>query len=118
MPEIERRSHIRKHIRMPCSVVFSSGATIFGYTSNVCLEGIAVESSMNLRNLENSISVGESGLLLITYSNNRQEEKIRLRCQVKHLSGNGFGLTIRFYELTPGDQEILGTMIASGSANI
>jgi len=115
MLNIERRTHIRKQIRMPCTLVFSNGLTIYGYTSNVGLEGIAVESSMNMSKMDKSISLSDSGLLMISYTKNKSEEKIRLRCQVRHISGNGFGLSIRFYELNANEQEILGRVIAKGS---
>lgn len=118
MPSIERRSHIRKYIRMSCQVILSNGSTIFGYTSNVCLEGIAVETSMNLHKMDRVIQVGDSGILVISYSKNRQEEHMRIRCQVRHLVGSGFGLSIRFYELTREEQDILGEIIVVGKAII
>jgi hypothetical protein len=41
-----------------------------------------------------------------------------VQCQVVHILGNGMGLSAQFSDLNKREQDMLGTMLASGRAQI
>ena len=114
MPEVEHRKFIQKDIHMSCVVQFPSGITFYGHSKNLSLEGVTIElASMPIGNV--SVNIGEGGLLIMHYLNGKADDSIRVHCQVTHMTANGMGLSIRFYELNKQEQAILGQIIASGS---
>ena len=118
MVKIERRSSVRKVIRMACEVRFPSGISISGITRNISLDGVEVEASSVSGNKDRMPAPGESGLLTLKFKHAGSPDSIMAQCQVVHILGNGMGLSARFSELNKREQEMLGRMIASGRAQI
>ena len=114
MPEVEHRKFIQKDIHMSCVVQFPSGITFYGHSKNLSLEGVTIElASMPIGNV--SVDIGEGGLLIMHYLYGKVHDSIRVHCQVTHMTANGMGLSIRFYELNKHEQVILGQIIATES---
>ena len=118
MSAIERRSSVRKPIRMACVVRFASGLTVNGLTRNLSLSGAEVESNSISGKSEKMPSPGESGLLTLKFKHAGSPDSIMVQCQLVHILGNGMGLSARFSEMNKREQEILGRMMASGRAQI
>ena len=118
MSNIERRSSVRKVIRMACVVRFASGLCLNGITRNLSLNGAEVESSSISGNSDKLPSPGESGLLTLKFKHAGSPDSIMLQCQLVHLLGNSMGLSTRYSELNRREQEILGRILASGRAQI
>jgi len=118
MSNIERRSSVRKPIRMACVVRFPSGVSINGITRNISLDGAEVESG-SMSGPSNRVPVpGESGVLTLKFKHAGSPDSLMAQCQVVHILGNGMGLSARFSELNRREQEILGRMISSGRPEI
>ena len=114
MPEVEHRKFIQKDIHMSCVVQFPSGITFYGHSKGLSLEGVTIElASMTVCKVK--VNIGESGLLIMHYLYGKVHDSIRVHCQVTHMSANGMGLSIRFYELNKHEQAILGQIIATES---
>ncbi|MFW5450101.1 MAG: PilZ domain-containing protein [Methylophagaceae bacterium] len=118
MAQPEQRKHIRKDIRMPCSVQFSSGHMLFGQTKSIGLNGVTIELGAMPVGNRMKVALGDTGLLRIRFTNKKSEDSIRIQCQVTNMAANGMGLSIRFYELNKKDQLVLGKIIASGIGRI
>ena len=118
MSSIERRSSVRKSIRMACVVQFPSGITINGNTRDLSLDGVNVESTATMGSGKRNLSPGDIGLLTLKFRKGGVPASIMLQCQVMHITANGFGLSVRFAELNKQELEILGRMIASGRAEV
>ena len=118
MTKIERRKFVRKALRMPCVVQFSSGTTIYGNTHNISLDGVTIESTSMSNPAQTQIAMGEVGLLTLKFKNGAKADAILTQCQVMHLLANGVGLSVRFSELSNKELDLLGQMIASGKSQI
>ena len=118
MTNIERRKFVRKAIRMSCVVQFSSGTTVYGYTKDLSLNGVSVESNSVTSTSQNKIALGETGLLTLKFKNGAVADAIRVQCQVMHLLANGIGLSVRFSELSTKEMGLIGQMIASGKPEV
>ena len=118
MTKIERRKFVRRAIRMSCVVQFSSGTTVYGNTTDLSLDGVAVEATSMANTAQSNISMGESGLLTLKFKNGAVADAILVKCQVMHLLANGIGLSVRFSELTKKDLDLLGEMVASGKPQV
>jgi hypothetical protein len=103
---------------MSCVVQFSSGTTVYGNTTDLSLDGVAVEATSMADTTQNKISMGESGLLTLKFKNGAIADAILAKCQVMHLLANGIGLSVRFSELNKKDLNLLGQMIASGKPEV
>jgi hypothetical protein len=118
MSGIERRSSVRKAIRMACVVRFPSGLTVNGITRNISLDGVEVESNSVSGSSNRLPTPGEPGLLTLKFRHAGSPDSIMVQCQLVHILGNGMGLSARFSDLNRREQEMLGRMIASGRAQI
>jgi len=118
MTAVERRSSVRKSIRMACQVRFPSGVSINGITRNISLDGVEVEASSVSGNSERMPTPGEMGLLTLKFRHAGSPDSIMVQCQVVHILASGMGLSARFSELNRREQEMLGRMVASGRAQI
>ncbi|OUR65677.1 hypothetical protein A9Q79_01405 [Methylophaga sp. 42_25_T18] len=117
MPKVEHRKFVRKDIHMSCVVQFPSGNTFYGHSKNLSLEGVTIDlASMPMGKV--NAHIGESGLLIMHYLNDKADDSIRVHCQITHMTANGMGLSIRFYELNKKEQAILGQIIATESIEI
>ena len=115
---IERRTSIRKIIRMQCVARFSSGLEINGITKNISLTGVEVEASA-ISGTSKKIPVpGELGLLTLKFRHAGSPDSMMVQCQVVHILGNGLGLSAQFTDLNKREQVMLGMMLASGRAQI
>jgi len=111
---IERRTSVRKLIRMACVVRFSSGLEINGSTRNVSLNGAEIEAN-SVGGTSNKIPApGEMGLLTLKFRHGGAPDSMMVQCQVVHILGNGMGLSAQFSDLSKREQDMLGTMLASG----
>jgi len=114
MTNIERKHYIHKNIHMSCVVQFpSSGNTFYGHTQELSLDAITVELSAMPYGNHVKVRLGEVGLLILHFVEGYHEDIIRMHCQVTHMTGNGMGLSIRFYDLTKKEQELIGQVVAS-----
>lgn len=52
------------------------------------------------------------------FINGKIDDAIRVHCQVVHMTANGMGLSIHFYELNKKEQVILGQIIATEKTTI
>ena len=118
MPEIEHRKFVRKRIHLTCVVQFPSGVTFHGHSKDLSLEGITIELASIPSGPKKSVAIGESGLLIMRFINGKIDDAIRVHCQVVHMTANGMGLSIHFYELNKYEQAILGQIIATESSEI
>jgi len=118
MSDVERRSSVRKRIRMACVVRFPSGVSINGITNNLSLDGAEVESGSMSGPSNRAPVPGESGILTLKFKHAGSPDSLMAQCQIVHILANGVGLSARFSELSRREQEILGRMIASGRAEI
>jgi hypothetical protein len=118
MAAIERRSSVRKSVRMACQLRFPSGVSINGITRNMSLDGVEVEASSVSGNKERMPTPGESGLLALKFRHAGSPDSIMAQCQVVHILASGMGLSARFVELGRRQQEMLGRRGASGRAQI
>ena len=118
MSTIERRSSVRKSIRMACQVRFPSGVSINGLTRNMSLDGVEVEASSVSGNRERLPTPGEAGLLTLKFRHAGSPDSIMVQCQVVHILANGMGLSARFSDLSRREQEMLGRMVTAGRAEI
>ena len=114
MLEVERRTSVRKVIRMACVVSFASGITINGITRNISLTGAEVEANSLSGPAGKIPSPGETGILTLKFKHAGSPDSLLAKCQVVHILSNGMGLSASFSELNLREQEILGRMIASG----
>ncbi len=115
---IERRTSVRKIIRMQCVARFASGIEINGITRNISLNGAEIEASAISGTGKRIPVPGELGLLTLKFRHAGAPDSIMVQCQVVHILGNGMGLTARFSELSKREQDMLGMMIASGRPQI
>ncbi len=115
---IERRTSVRKVIRMACVARFASGVEINGITRNISLNGVEIEASSMSGPSKKPPATGELGLLTLKFKHAGSPDSIMVQCQVVHILGNGMGLTARFSELSKREQDMLGMMIASGRPQI
>ncbi|MCP4767950.1 MAG: PilZ domain-containing protein [Gammaproteobacteria bacterium] len=115
---IERRSSVRKVIRMACVVRFSSGIEINGVTQNVSLNGVGIEASSVGGPSKRIPTPGEMGLLTLKFRHGGAPDSMMVQCQVMHILGNGMGLSAQFSDLNKREQDMLGTMLASGRPQI
>ena len=115
---IERRGSVRKDIRMACVARFGSGTEINGITRNISLSGVEIEASSVSGPAKKIPETGELGLLTLKFKHLGSPDSIMVQCQVVHILGNGMGLSARFSELNKREQDMLGTMIASGRPQI
>ena len=118
MTKVERRKFVRKTIRIPCVVQFSSGTTVYGNTSDLSLDGATVEFTSMSGTTQKKIAPGEIGLLTLKFKNGAVADAILAQCQVMHMLANGIGLSVRFAELSKRELDLLGRMIASGKPAI
>ncbi len=118
MSHIERRSSVRKPIRMACGVQFSSGITISGNTRNISLGGVEIETTSVSGNKDRILTPGELGLLTLKFRKGGAPESIIVQCQVVQVLGNGLGLSASFSDLNKREQDMLGQIIGSGTAQI
>jgi hypothetical protein len=118
MKEIERRSSVRKPIRMACEVRFPSGVAIRGITRNISLNGVEIEASSVSGGADRAPSPGEAGLLTLKFKHAGSPDSILVQCQVVHILANGMGLSAQFSQLNRREQELLGRMVASGRAQV
>lgn len=103
---------------MSCVVQFSSGTTVYGNTTDLSLDGVAIEATSMANTTQNKFSMGESGLLTLKFKNNAVADSIMVKCQIMHLLANGIGLSVRFSELSKKDLKLLGQMVASGKPEV
>jgi hypothetical protein len=115
---IERRTSVRKNIRMQCVARFSSGLEVNGITKNISLTGVEVEASA-LSGISKKVPVpGELGLLTLKFRPAGFPDSMTVQCQVVHILGNGLGLSAQFTDLNKRELDMLGMMLASGRAQI
>jgi len=115
---IERRTSVRKVIRMQCVARFASGIEINGITRNISLNGAEIEAS-GVAGTSKKIPVpGEQGLLTLKFRCAGSPDSMMVQCQVVHILGNGMGLSAQFSDLNKREQVMLGMMLASGRAQI
>ena len=117
MPKVEHRKFIQKDIHMSCVVQFPSGNTFYGHSKGLSLEGVTIELA-SMPSGKMGVTIGESGLLIMHYLNGKADDSIRVHCQVAHMTANGMGLSIRFFELSKKEQAILGQIIATESIEV
>ena len=115
---IERRTSVRKIIRMQCVARFSSGLEINGITKNISLTGVEVEASAISGTSQKIPVPGELGLLTLKFRHAGSPDSMMVQCQVVHILGNGLGLSAQFTDLSKREQVMLGMMLASGRAQI
>ena len=118
MSKIERRKFVRRSIRMSCVVQFSSGTTVYGNTTDLSLDGVAIEATSMGDAAQSKISMGESGLLTLKFRNGANADAILVKSQVMHVLANGIGLSVRFSELSKKELDLLGEMVASGKPQV
>jgi hypothetical protein len=115
---IERRTSVRKIIRMQCVARFSSGLEVNGITKNISLTGVEIEAS-GISSTSKKIPVpGELGLLTLKFRHAGSPDSMMVQCQLVHILGNGLGLSAQFTDLNKREQVMLGMMLASGRAQI
>ena len=118
MSGVERRTSVRKAIRMPCVARFASGMEINGLTRNISLNGVEMEASAMSGTSSKIPNPGEMGLLTLKFRHAGSPDSMLVKCQVVHILGNGMGLSAQFSELSKREQTMLGMMISSGRAQI
>ena len=118
MSSIERRASVRKPIRMPCVVQLPSGITINGYTRDLSLDGVMVETPHAAGTGARTPSSGEMGILTLKFRKSGVPSSLMAQCRVVHISGNGLGLAVQFSELNKQEQEIVGAIISRGRPEI
>ena len=111
---IERRAAVRKVIRMSCVARFASGLEINGITRNISLNGVEIEASSVSGSSKKPPTTGELGLLTLKFRHAGSPDSMMVQCQVVHILGNGMGLSAQFSDLSKREQDMLGTMLASG----
>ena len=116
--QIERRKQIRRRVRIPCVLQFQNGVTIRGFTQDVSLSGVSVETNAMSGPRKLELAPGDSGLLTLKYTRGDVVDSILLQCRVVHAGPHGIGLSVRISELGRKDRERLGSLIASGEARI
>jgi hypothetical protein len=115
---IERRTSVRKNIRIQCVARFSSGLEVNGITKNISLTGVEDEASA-LSGISKKVPVpGELGLLTLKFRHAGSPDSMTVQCQVVHILGNGLGLSAQFTDLNKRELDMLGMMLASGRAQI
>ena len=112
---IERRKFIRKRVRMSCAFAMPSGRMFYGYTIDVSLQGVSMESPSFTSGI---VSPGDGGVFTLKFRVGDKQDNIKVRCQVMHLAANSVGLSIRYADLSKKDQDKLGKIVAAGKANI
>ena len=115
---IERRTSVRKVIRMACVTRFASGIEINGITRNVSLNGVEIEASSVGGTGKKIPTPGEMGLLTLKFRHGGAPDSMMVQCQVVHILGNGMGLSAQFSDLSKREQVMLGMMLSSGRAQI
>ena len=114
MLDIERRSSVRKLIRMACEVHFPGSVAIRGMTRHISLSGAEVEANSISAGGGRIPSPGEAGVLTLKFKHAGAPDSIKVQCQVVHILANGMGLSAEFSQLSQREQELLGRMLASG----
>ncbi len=112
--QIERRKQIRRRVRIPCVLQFQSGITVRGFTQDLSLSGVSVETGAMAGPRKLELAPGDSGLLTLKCTRGDVVDAILLQCRVVHAGPHGIGLSVRISELGRKDREELGKMIASG----
>ena len=116
--QIERRRQVRRRVRIPCVLQFQSGVTVRGFTQDLSLGGVSVETSAMAGPRKLQLAPGDCGLLTLKYTRGDVADAILLQCRVIHAGPHGIGLSVRISELGRRDRERLGSLIASGEARI
>ena len=118
MIEVERRTSVRKPIRMMCVVQFPSGVSVKGLTKNISLDGAEVEANSVSGPADRMPVPGEAGMLTLKFKHAGSPDSILVKCQVVHILANGMGLSAQFSELNDHEKELLGRMVASGRPQV
>ncbi|MCP4334840.1 MAG: PilZ domain-containing protein [Gammaproteobacteria bacterium] len=103
---------------MACVTRFASGIEINGITRNVSLNGVEIEASSVDGTGKKIPTPGEMGWLTLKFRHGGAPDSMMVQCQVVHILGNGMGLSAQFSDLSKREQDMLGTMLASGRAQI
>lgn len=111
---IERRKQVRRRVRIPCVLQFQTGITVRGFTQDLSLGGVSVETGSMAGPRKLELSPGDAGLLTLKYTHGDVTDAILLQCRVIHSGPHGIGLSVRISELGRKDQQRLGSLIASG----
>jgi c-di-GMP-binding flagellar brake protein YcgR len=115
MSDIDRRKYERMTLNTPATVRFPAGNTINGNTQDISLEGAVVVAPDNLPPRNHGITPGEIGFITIKFEIESELKSIMAPCEVKHLKGNGVGLSIDFLGLKRGEKGLIEKLLASGS---
>ena len=113
---IERRKQVRRRVRIPCVLQFQTGVTVRGFTQDLSLAGVSVETSAMAGPRKLELAPGDAGLLTLKCARGDVTDAILLQCRVVHAGPQGIGLSVRISELGRKDRERLGSLIASGEA--
>ncbi|OOZ37886.1 hypothetical protein [Solemya velesiana gill symbiont] len=97
----------RKRIRVACSLDLISGLSLQGYTKEISLDGVFMESQGFSLMGRRPPQQGDSGAFTLYFKKRGQLCHIKMHCTLTNVVSNGLGLSINYSGLTRQDHELL-----------
>lgn len=92
-----------------------SGLMIRGYTQDLSIEGVFMDSSSFTLEGRDPPQPGDTGVFSLYYKKKNYQEQIRFKCQVAHVVSNGVGLNLNYAGLTQKEMQIVAEIMDKGS---
>ncbi|MEH6580203.1 MAG: PilZ domain-containing protein [Amphritea sp.] len=110
-----RNIHGKSRIRLGCSVVLMSGIFMHGYTRELSVDGVSIQTQGFSLSGRQPPRPGESGVLTLHYRRAGKPQGVRVHCHLVRVVSCGLELNVTYSELSASDQEILKEIMESGS---
>ncbi len=108
---IDRRLYERIPLRTRCHLKIIAGGTFPGYTRDIGLHGVFMESSSFSVEKHKPPKAGDTGVLTLYDNVPGTDVYLKLPCQIAHARSSGIGLNVRYMDLTKKDKEIFESIL-------
>jgi hypothetical protein len=92
-----------------------SGLMIRGYTQDLSIDGVFMDSQSLTLEGRDPPRPGEAGVFSLFYQRGHSQDKLRMKCQLVHVVGNGVGLNLNYAGLTQQEQRIVAQIMDNGT---
>ncbi|MES9875049.1 MAG: hypothetical protein ABW162_04965 [Candidatus Sedimenticola sp. PURPLELP] len=105
----------KKRIRIACAVDLVSGLSLHGYTKELSLDGVFMESQGFSLMGRNPPQPGDSGVFTLFYKLRGKHCNIKMHCTLSNVISSGLGLNINYSGLTRQEHQLLMAILERGS---
>lgn len=91
-----------------------SGLIIRGYTQNLSIDGVFMDSQSLTLEGRDPPGPGDVGVFSLFYTRGNIQDKLRIKCQLLHVIGNGVGMNLNYAGLTQQEQKIVAQIMDRG----